>query len=139
MRLSIHLVMQVAFVAALAVPVQSNPLSGQGCADINTQSGMTKCAATQLGQADAAMTATYNNLRRKLGLKSSEAARLRDAQRAWISYRDAWCRFQTMSVEQGSMYPQVLASCTEALTKEQTKRLTYQLTCSGDVDCPGPL
>lgn len=113
--------------------------SASGCADVTSQTGMSICSAAQASQADGAMSAIYNQVRKRLGPKSPEGLRLRDAQRAWISYRDAWCSFQTMSVEGGSMHPQVYAGCIEKLTKEQTAKLTYLLTCSDDVDCPGSL
>ncbi len=127
--------------ACLAVSMATATFAkdASGCSDTDTQTGMSMCAASKAKQADAAMTTVYNSLRKRLGAQSPEGTRLRDAQRAWIAYRDAWCAFQSMSVEGGSMYPAVFAGCLEKVTKEQTARLTAQLTCTGDVDCPGSL
>ncbi len=111
-------------------------LAKSGCADRETQTGITMCQSTEYAKSDGAMTAVYNRLRKHLG-PGDAASRLRDAQRAWIAYRDAWCHFETINTEKGSMHPTVVASCLIKLTNEQTERLTYQLTCTGDTDCVG--
>ncbi len=78
-----------------------------GCADRDTQTGMNQCSAADVDKANGAIQAIYNRLRSELDPEASK--RLKDAERAWITYRDAWCTYETMSVEKGSMYPSVLA------------------------------
>lgn len=107
-----------------------------GCADRETQTGITMCQSAEYAKADGAMTAVYSRLHEQLG-PGDAATRLRDSQRAWIAYRDAWCHFETIGTERGSMHPTVVASCLIKVTDEQTERLTYQLTCTGDTDCVG--
>lgn len=54
------------FVAAMfpcAVVAQQR----SGCAEVDTQTGMSICGAAHATQADGAMTATYNSLRKRLG------------------------------------------------------------------------
>jgi uncharacterized protein YecT (DUF1311 family) len=48
---------------------------------------------------------------------------LRDAQRAWITFRDAACRAEGYVYFGGSMRLQVVALCLERMTRARTEEL----------------
>lgn len=127
----------VALVVGAFLMAHSHALADRGCADINTQSGINKCANANYAHADGAMQAVYDRLQRQSDSDGKE--RLRNAQRAWIAFRDNWCRYVSRQTEGGSMHPSVVATCLIKLTQEQTERLTYQLTCNSDTDCANEL
>ncbi|KXG87589.1 lysozyme inhibitor LprI family protein [Agrobacterium bohemicum] len=118
----------------LALVCPAGAANAQGvCGDAANQRAINECYGTLYKQADSQLQATYDSLRKKLTPEA--ATRLRDAQRAWVAYKENWCALQSSTVENGSMYPSVLAQCLTQLTNEQLERLTYQNTCVEDVDC----
>lgn len=52
-------------------------------------------------------------------------ALLREAQRAWIVFRDKACELESTIVRGGSMQPLVYASCLERETRTRTESLRY--------------
>ena len=48
---------------------------------------------------------------------------LLEAQRAWLTYRDAHCRTQAYEARGGSLEPLLYASCRTALTQARTEEL----------------
>jgi uncharacterized protein YecT (DUF1311 family) len=56
------------------------------------------------------------------GQRGAEAA-LREAQRAWIAFRDAGCTAEGYRVAGGSMQPMVVAMCLERVTRARTEEL----------------
>ena len=67
------------------------------------------------------------------------ADKLVNAQRAWIAYRDAECNFSSANAEGGSVYPMVVSTCLDDLTKARTDTLKGYLSCEeGDLACPVP-
>ncbi|MFM4877940.1 lysozyme inhibitor LprI family protein [Aeromonas caviae] len=56
-------------------------------------------------------------------LEKAQLERLRTAQRAWIAFRDAQCRYEAGVYEGGSMAPMVHSSCLTQLTEARTKDL----------------
>lgn len=48
---------------------------------------------------------------------------LRAAQRAWLSFRDANCKWHGFAVRGGSMEPMVVANCLEKMTRDRTEEL----------------
>jgi uncharacterized protein YecT (DUF1311 family) len=126
--------MKMLFCSAWLLVLASMPAAAASdCADLETQSGMNQCGAARVLQADGALNAAYNQLSSELGEDGKR--RLRDAQRAWIDFRDSWCDFESMSVERGSMHPLVVAACRARLTEEQSEKMIYQLTCNEDTNC----
>jgi uncharacterized protein YecT (DUF1311 family) len=119
------------FLAAAPLPAASQ---GTGCADTETQTGMTQCAVVAMENADGALNAIYKRLMRTL--EPEHKAMLRDAQRAWIVYRDKTCAFAGYPTRQGSMNPMVIANCRTQLIIERTRKLEWYATCSNDAECP---
>jgi hypothetical protein len=84
--------------------------------------------------ADTALNATYKALMSQLD--ASNQARLRDAQRAWVAFRDKECAFRAQGSDAGSIGPTVIAGCVAELTAARTQQLKAQLDCpEGDVAC----
>ncbi|TIP39744.1 MAG: DUF1311 domain-containing protein, partial [Mesorhizobium sp.] len=62
--------------------------------------------------------------------------RLRDAQRAWIPFRDKECAFRTQPYADGSVYSTLVETCKAELTKARLAQLQHQLQCpEGDLSC----
>lgn len=106
--------------------------TGTSQGDLNT------CADADLKRADAAMNAAYSKLMKRIGPKAQ--AGLKDAQRAWLPYRDRTCDLEALGTEGGSSQSMVRAGCLASVTEERTKRLTGYLACQeGDLACVGTL
>ncbi|MBF9195278.1 lysozyme inhibitor LprI family protein [Microvirga terrestris] len=99
-----------------------------------TQSEMNMCAEHKFEKADKAMNERYTKLMKRLD--RDDQGKLRDAQRAWISYRDKVCDFETSGL--GSVRPMIFAGCMTMLTELHIRYLDSQLTCEeGDLSCRG--
>lgn len=86
------------------------------------------------GKADAELNASYKALLSQLGTPDQQ--RLRDAQRAWIAFRDKECAFRTQGNQGGSVGAATAADCVGELTRQRAKALKRQLDCpEGDVSC----
>jgi uncharacterized protein YecT (DUF1311 family) len=114
-----------------AAPVAATEMN---CGGLNTQMELNICEGKKLDKADAALNDVYAKLSRKVSAEGK--AKLLDAQRAWLKYRDQQCAFETLATVGGSIHPMEVAICLTELTKDQTKRLRAQLAC-GDGDICG--
>ena len=106
------------------------------CADPQTQVEMNACAQLDFERADAELNAEYRRAiahargsdREKIGLyegdeRPGDEATLREAQRAWVAFRDAHCRLQGYEARGGSMEPMLYDGCLAALTRARTAQL----------------
>jgi uncharacterized protein YecT (DUF1311 family) len=99
-----------------------------------TQYEMNVCAGHKFEKADKVMNERYTKLMKRLDREDQE--KLRQAQRAWISYRDKVCEFETNGL--GSVRPTIFAGCLRMQTEAHIKYLDSQLTCEeGDLSCKG--
>jgi uncharacterized protein YecT (DUF1311 family) len=119
----------LALVAALGV----TPALAQNCSDSTNQTAMNECYGQEYETADKLLNATYVSLMDKMSAAGKK--RLEQIQRSWSDYKEGWCKFEASPVESGTIYPSILAQCLTRLTNEQLERLSYQNTCSEDVDC----
>ena len=91
---------------------------------------------SQIGlHADAALNAQWRLTRQAMRERDSEADKpdwddrpgyfdtLLEAQRAWITYRDAHCRSEGYSARGGSLEPLLVSTCKTHLTKLRTAQL----------------
>lgn len=102
------------------------------------QADLDACAEADLKRADAAMNAAYSKLMKRIGPRAQ--AGLKEAQRAWLPYRDRTCDLEALGTEGGSAQPMVRAGCLAQVTGERTRRLTGYLSCQeGDLACVGSL
>lgn len=86
------------------------------------------------GKADAALNANYKALLSQLD--DGNQQRLRDAQRAWIAFRDKECSFRTQGGSGGSASALASSACLAELSQQRADALQRQLDCpEGDVTC----
>ncbi|WP_434113469.1 lysozyme inhibitor LprI family protein [Paraburkholderia caffeinilytica] len=91
-------------------------------------------AANDYQTSDRKLNETYSALLKKVSPQGG--IRLRQAEQAWIAYRDAQCTFLTFQSGGYSAEPQARAQCLTRLTRLQTWLLDEQLHCKeGDIGC----
>ncbi|MEM7210347.1 MAG: lysozyme inhibitor LprI family protein [Pseudomonadota bacterium] len=103
----------------------------QNCDDPQVQYEMNACAQIDWEEADIELNAAYK--RARVAMRRIDALQpahrvgavdtLRDAQRAWIKFRDAACEAESFLFRDGSMEPLILASCMADLTRRRTNDL----------------
>ncbi|RWA91949.1 MAG: DUF1311 domain-containing protein [Mesorhizobium sp.] len=122
-------VLAVAVAAMMAVPAQA-----ADCAAAKTQADLATCTAKDATSADAALNVVYMALAERL--TTADQQRLRDAQRAWIPFRDKECAFRTRPYADGSVYSSLVETCKAELTQARLAQLQHQLQCpEGDLSC----
>lgn len=100
------------------------------------QQGMNYCAALDFEAADAELNALWPRLVEQArdndaldiddGRPGYEET-LRDAQRAWIVFRDANCSYEGYAAKGGSLEPLLVATCRAAMTRDRIGELKDQL------------
>src|ERR1041384_7648352 len=95
------------------------------CADAQSQAEMNMCWGKEYKAADAKLNKTYQDLMSKLD--ESEKVQLKNAQLAWLKYRDANCEFVADQYKGGTMRPMIAAICLADVTDNRTKELTAQM------------
>ncbi|NKC23331.1 DUF1311 domain-containing protein [Ochrobactrum oryzae] len=104
------------------------------CDALKTQSEITACFGDDEKAADSTLNKLYQSLMHVLS--DADKQRLRDAQRAWISFRDKECTFRVAPYADGSIAPSLTASCVTALTAQRVVDLRQQVNCEeGDMSC----
>ncbi|NOZ32135.1 MAG: DUF1311 domain-containing protein [Alphaproteobacteria bacterium] len=91
--------------------------------------GSTQCAYAEQAWWDMLLNARYQSLRSDLA--PDLFATLREAQRAWIKYRDADCRVRYDFWEGGSIRNPIIASCLLAKTANRAIELGDLLDWTG--------
>jgi hypothetical protein len=90
--------------------------------------------ADEASQADAALNANYKALSSQLD--GANLQRLRDAQRAWIAFRDKECSFRAQGTDGGTASALASSGCIAELSQQRADALKRQLDCpEGDVTC----
>lgn len=118
----------------LFFPWHSTAAQAADCGSLKTQAEITACLGDDAKTADVLLNTLYQNLVRQLSAK--DKTNLRDAQRAWIVYRDKECDFRTAPYAGGSVAPSLVSSCIAALTSQRIYDLRTQLQCKeGDLSC----
>ena len=138
----------------LSVGAQTRPAQSEPCYDTaRTQSELNRCADNDFARADRELNMTYQRILKKYAKDALFLQRLREAQRAWVAFRDAEMQMkypstnaQEVTARFGSVYPMCLASYKAELTEQRTKRLSVWLSgieegdvCSGSVKTPQEL
>lgn len=104
----------------MSANAQDAKINCAGSRDSMSNLEMTFCAAQDYNAADRELNRVY---RLVLSENQSEANLIRQAQRVWISYRDADCNAVGAGWGNGSGRPMAVAICKTELTNERAKRL----------------
>lgn len=130
------------FVILLAATATLSTASARAdeCTNATTQQAMTHCAAQKYKKADAALNTVYQQVRQRLKDDAEQTQRLVDAQKAWLVFRDAECKFVSRpGPDAGSVSDMNLADCLASLTAKRSADFKGYLACpEGDVACPLP-
>lgn len=110
---------------AAAIPVGYGQKKSEPCADMQTQTDMTICWGNQYKAADAKLNQVYRQFTAKLD--DEEKAQLKNAQTAWLKYRDTNCEFVADQYKGGTMRPMIAAICLADVTDNRTRELTAQM------------
>ncbi len=86
---------------------------------------MRQCAADQYAIADQKLNQTYQQLIRQLSTQRKQ--RLIEAQRAWISFRDKTCEFESSQMLGGSAEPLLRTTCLTRVTQQRVQDLQNYL------------
>ncbi len=128
--------MMLAFIAACALC--SAGASAQSQADMNS------AACGRFRRADDELNRVYQQILREYAEDADFVARLKEAQRAWLAYRDAHVESVFPGEDKRAVYGSVFPMChcgeMERLTRERTRVLRRWLTGlpEGDV-CAGTI
>ena len=95
------------------------------CKNPQTQTELNICSGVDYQRADKQLNQVYNQVRDQLS--ANRRQQLIVAQRAWISFRDADCKFARSAVEGGTMAPLIFNNCLQDLTKKRTSELNSYL------------
>ena len=88
-----------------------------------SQQAMNRCAGEAYQRADAALNAEYAKVLRILSDREGRRI-LRDAQRAWIKYRDAHCKLAALDSVGGSIWLLINSGCLASVTRQRTAELS---------------
>src|SRR5437899_11516633 len=80
------------------------------CADAQSQAEMNFCWGNEYKAADARLNEAYRQFASKLD--DAEKAQLKNAQLAWLKYRDANCDFVADQYKVGTIRPMIGLICT---------------------------
>ncbi|MHA7775676.1 lysozyme inhibitor LprI family protein [Roseibium sp. M-1] len=101
------------------------------CSDAMTQLEMTQCAHQDWEKADMELNTVYKAAMDKMRATDSDLPdylkgaedKLRDAQRAWIPYRDNACDAYGFLARGGTMEPMLIYGCRADLTRRRIGEL----------------
>ena len=88
-----------------------------------SQQAMNMCAGDAYQRADAALNATWKRVMAVHGDGESRKLLL-DGQRAWLKYRDAQCKLESLDSVGGSIWLLINSGCLASLTRQRTKELS---------------
>ena len=93
----------------------------------NTQVEMNACAGAEAKRVDAKLNSTYRALLAKVESQPEAVAKIKAAERAWVTYREAYIDAtypaKDKATEYGSIYPLDVALLRAKLTQRQVTAL----------------
>ena len=111
-----------------------NPAEFEDCVDksTQTQSEINNCARDEVTRADSELNAAYKRLLATIAGDSLAIAKLREAERAWLRYRDAYIEAvypaKDKQLAYGSEYPMDVNLLRAKLTREHLVAIRYLIT-----------
>ncbi len=103
----------------------------QPCEERGSQAAASGCARREYEAADAELNKAYGRLAGILD--AEEKALLKEAELAWIKYRDSNCTFESSQYAGGTMRPMIESFCLTRVTKARTAELRLQIKNLEDV------
>jgi uncharacterized protein YecT (DUF1311 family) len=125
--------------AGVAAAEDDDPIAKarKACTDMEAQADMNVCSNDLAKKVGAELQRAQEKLMGRVDGKNK--ANVRDAHRAWMTYRDRHCDFEASGVEGGSVHPLIYNLCVLDLNEARLTQLTHHLTCEeGDLSCPYP-
>ncbi|MFO1202936.1 MAG: lysozyme inhibitor LprI family protein [Tabrizicola sp.] len=124
------------FLACLSLPAAAQEID---CANAMAQMEMNQCAYQDWEKADARLNAVYKQAVALLkdwdgNLPKDEQGgmeALKEAQRAWITFRDKACEAEGYAMKGGSAEPLLIYGCMRQLTEERVNHLQGMLEAYG--------
>ncbi len=95
------------------------------CKNPQTQSELNICSAVDYQRADKQLNLIYNQVRNLVS--ANHRSQLIIAQKAWISFRDADCKFAQSAFAGGTIAPLITNNCRTDLTKKRVSELNSYL------------
>jgi uncharacterized protein YecT (DUF1311 family) len=133
----------IIIIILFAVPISAE--NKKSCFDTAiTQLDLNNCSALELKEADDELNQVYKDIVKRNGDDKVFLDRLKAAQRAWLTFRDAELEAlfpeANKQSQYGSSYPMCYAKGKATVTKERTQQLKKWITGvrEGDV-CSGSL
>lgn len=123
--------MKPAILLVLVCLLTSPGLSGQGrkrsdpCSKAETQAELNICAGKEYKAADVSLNQVYRQL--VALLDDQEKTQLKEAQTAWLKYRDTNCEFVADQYKGGTIRPMILGYCLAEVTRNRTTELKNQI------------
>jgi uncharacterized protein YecT (DUF1311 family) len=126
--------MTAALLLAALVAAAQPAAAARNCEDPPNQAEMNLCASTAFERADDELNALWPRLIEEVrradielgpavdGRVSGET-KLREAQRAWITFRDSHCTMVGYEARGGSMEPMLYNGCRAQLTRDRIAQL----------------
>ncbi len=96
------------------------------CEEARTQFESNQCAHKQFLAADGELNKVYNKLMSTLD-NAEERAKLKDAELAWLKYRDANCEYEAFFYRGGTIRPMIQSLCLTRVTGARAAELKKQL------------
>ena len=135
-RLTRRLIHLVAALGLLSLPASAQEVD---CSTAMAQADLNQCAYQDWEGADVRLNAVYkqvvaaySDLDSYLSEdQGSSVETLRDAQRAWITFRDLTCEAEGFAMRGGSAEPLLVYGCMRALTEERIGHLQGMLDTYG--------
>lgn len=126
----------IALHLALMLAAQ-DPWREHGCDDPQNQADMNACARIDFERADAELNALWRDviagaremdgeINREYDRAPTSEEALRQAQRAWIAFRDAHCTYEGHEARGGSMETMLYEGCRARVTRERIAQLRPQ-------------
>ena len=104
--------------------------------DLN-QMQLDQCAGQDFTVADGKLNALYKTMMAKYD--AANQAKLKTAEKAWLTYRDAECDYETNGTAGGTINPMMDTMCRTTKTNDRIKELNAQMHCAeGDLSCNAP-
>ncbi|CAM5451513.1 lysozyme inhibitor LprI family protein [Alcaligenes faecalis] len=123
----------------LSLMAGASSVQAADCDSLTNQNAINQCFSNEYKNSDAELNKLYKEISHRLKDDADTLKALRNAQRAWISFRDAECDFAAINTEGGSIHSMLITTCRNELTQARIKNFNTYLSCEeGDMSCPVP-